>query len=130
MKLSKRLEDEKSFVEGYCGERVICDRCSATIHTYHSSCSADLSDPCPGFMAVERARRIFNETLRKSKVCGKKSWSAVCQIREPWERFCGRPISRPRPEPEWNWIHESGFYGCNRSAPSHSPTYAEPQEAA
>lgn len=36
---------------------VICDRCAATLATYGEACTAALDDACPGFLAIERARR-------------------------------------------------------------------------
>jgi len=44
-------------VEDALGDgRTICDRCGATLDTYASLCSADLADPCPGFLAIEAVR--------------------------------------------------------------------------
>jgi hypothetical protein len=35
------------------GDKVICERCGATFKTYNDACSADLLDPCPGFLTVD-----------------------------------------------------------------------------
>lgn len=40
---------------GNAGE--ICTRCHATLWTYADVCSADLSDPCPGFQRIEEPGR-------------------------------------------------------------------------
>lgn len=41
--------------EAVLRERVICDRCGATMTTYADACTAMLDDPCPGFEAIETA---------------------------------------------------------------------------
>lgn len=61
MKISKRLQMESAFVEGKLGSSVICTRCGATLDTYADACSADLADPCPGFMTIENVRAEFNQ---------------------------------------------------------------------
>lgn len=40
-----------------CQEQTICGRCGATLAQYRAGkqCSADLADPCPGFMWVEES---------------------------------------------------------------------------
>jgi len=45
-------------------------------------------------------------------------------------KHCGKPvIFLPNIQiPSLNWMHATGFYGCNESRPSHSTTYAEPAE--
>ncbi len=37
--------------------QIVCDRCGATLGNYRNGdvCSADLDDPCPGFVWVENA---------------------------------------------------------------------------
>ena len=43
-------------VEAALGDgREICPRCHATLWTYADACSAELTDPCPGFRAIEVA---------------------------------------------------------------------------
>jgi hypothetical protein len=59
MKLSQRLIDERAFVERALGGRVICTRCSATLETFSEVCSADLSEACPGFLAIEQCKQDF-----------------------------------------------------------------------
>lgn len=60
MKLSKILVAEHDFVEQRLRGLVICDRCQATLTTYANTCSADLSEVCPGFQAIEDARKLYN----------------------------------------------------------------------
>lgn len=60
MKLSPRMRAEKEFVEEYFGPAKICGRCDATLKTY-SYCPADLDDACPGFLAIERAKKQFSK---------------------------------------------------------------------
>lgn len=59
MKRSERLKNERAFVEAAL-PGVICDRCGATLDTFADACTADLADPCPGFMAVDGAKMAFN----------------------------------------------------------------------
>ncbi len=59
MKLSDRLQAERAFVEHTLGDSVICTRCEATLKTFAAVCSAGLSDPCPGFLAIEKAKSEF-----------------------------------------------------------------------
>ena len=47
-------------VETRLGTSVICQRCNATLETYANSCTADLADPCPGFIAIEQAKTAAN----------------------------------------------------------------------
>lgn len=59
MKLSQRLQDERAFVERSLGDSIICKRCEATLPTFADACTADLQEPCPGFMVIERAKKEF-----------------------------------------------------------------------
>jgi hypothetical protein len=59
MKLSQRLKDEQAFVTAQL-PGCICHRCGATLATYADKCSADLSDACPGFLAIEAQKQNFN----------------------------------------------------------------------
>lgn len=52
---SREKLQEQSKIETALGSAVICDRCGATLATYHDACRAGLDDPCPGFQAIERA---------------------------------------------------------------------------
>lgn len=63
MKLSQRLQDERTFVTEAC-VGVICTRCGATLDTYADSCTADLDDACPGFVTIENAKTEFNAKYR------------------------------------------------------------------
>jgi hypothetical protein len=54
-------KDEIAFVERTLGNSVICHRCDATLGSYSEDCTADLQDPCPGFLAIEQARADFGE---------------------------------------------------------------------
>lgn len=38
------------------GNKVICDRCGATFKTMNTACTADLLDPCPGFISVDEVQ--------------------------------------------------------------------------
>jgi hypothetical protein len=43
---------------------------------------------------------------------------------------CGEELEHTRSKiPCLQWQHKTGFYGCNKSCPSHSATYAEPSGA-
>jgi len=59
MKLSRRLQDERAFVDRSLADSVICQRCHATLHTFADACTADLADVCPGFLAIERSKKDF-----------------------------------------------------------------------
>lgn len=53
--------EQRQIVEEKLGDgSVICDRCGATFAAYSDQCTAALDDPCPGFIAVEKA--LGNET--------------------------------------------------------------------
>jgi hypothetical protein len=59
MKMSKRIKEETDYVTCALGIGVICRRCDATLVTYADQCTADLSDSCPGFLAIEGAKERF-----------------------------------------------------------------------
>lgn len=65
MKLSQRLLDERAFVERTLGDSVICADCKATLKTFADACTADLDEPCPGYLAIERAKDKFAASRRK-----------------------------------------------------------------
>jgi hypothetical protein len=47
------------------GDEVICNRCGATFKTMNGTCTADLLDPCPGFLRVDEVQvPIEREVLR------------------------------------------------------------------
>jgi hypothetical protein len=60
MKMSRRLVAEQAFVQGFLGSDVICEECGATLATYGSACTADLSDICHGFQIIEKVKAAFN----------------------------------------------------------------------
>jgi len=45
----RRLED--ALGDG----RIICERCGATLATYADVCAAEIGDPCPGDLAMDKA---------------------------------------------------------------------------
>lgn len=59
LKLSQRLQDERAFVESSLSDSVICKRCAATLKSFADVCTAGLSDPCPGYLAIEKAKTDF-----------------------------------------------------------------------
>jgi len=59
MKVSKRLQAEREFVERSLGDSSICADCNATLSTYGEACTAGLSDQCHGFIAIEQAKKDF-----------------------------------------------------------------------
>lgn len=59
MNLSQRLKDERAFVERSLAGREICQRCGASLDTFADICTADLNDPCPGYLAIETAKQQF-----------------------------------------------------------------------
>ena len=64
MKLSERLREQSAFVERAFGDSPICRDCGATLATFPDACTADLDDPCPGYLAIERAKTEFARTSR------------------------------------------------------------------
>lgn len=50
-------EDQVARVEAKLGDGVICDQCGCTLATFARQCSAPMHEPCPGFKAIEAARR-------------------------------------------------------------------------
>ena len=38
------------------GDSVICNRCGATYKTMNDVCSADILDPCPGFVRIDEVQ--------------------------------------------------------------------------
>jgi ribosomal protein L40E len=53
---SKQREQVVAGVEAALGNKVICNRCGATLETYGDKCSADLAEACEGFRAIEEVR--------------------------------------------------------------------------
>lgn len=60
MKLSDRLKQEHAFIVAKFSYNPICDRCGATLDTFADACSADLTDPCQGFLTIDNAKSEFN----------------------------------------------------------------------
>lgn len=38
------------------GDSVICARCGATYKTMNEACTADILDPCPGFVRIDEVQ--------------------------------------------------------------------------
>lgn len=57
MKVPKWKLREIERVAADLGDKVICGRCGATLDTFADQCSADLDDPCPGFVAIDEAKK-------------------------------------------------------------------------
>lgn len=51
---ARKLVHER--VAASLGDKVICDRCGATFKTMNDVCSAELLDPCPGFLAIDEVQ--------------------------------------------------------------------------
>lgn len=61
LKLSPVLEAELAYVVQKLGPLAsICDRCNARLNCYADKCTADLSDCCPGYLAIENAKAEFH----------------------------------------------------------------------
>lgn len=54
IKEARKLVHER--VTAALGDKVICDRCGATFQTMNEACTADLLDPCPGFLTVDEVQ--------------------------------------------------------------------------
>lgn len=61
MRLSGQLQAERKFMEHAFGDSVICKRCEVTLETFADACTADLSEACQGFLAIEQAKKEFRE---------------------------------------------------------------------
>lgn len=44
-------------VSAVLGDSVICSRCGATFKTMNDACTADLLDPCPGFLRIDEVQK-------------------------------------------------------------------------
>jgi hypothetical protein len=51
----RRLISER--VEAALGSEVICSRCCATVATFSNVCTAEILDPCPGFLRIDEVRK-------------------------------------------------------------------------
>lgn len=59
MRLSQRLQQERAFVKRSLADSIICKRCETTLETFADVCTADLQDPCPGYLAIEQCKTDF-----------------------------------------------------------------------
>jgi hypothetical protein len=50
----KKTEADR--VEAHLGDKVICQRCGATLATYADLCNVSLDTPCEGFLLIEGVR--------------------------------------------------------------------------
>lgn len=53
MKTSEKRRLVHERVTAILGDEMICDRCGATFKTMNEACTADLLDPCPGFLRID-----------------------------------------------------------------------------
>lgn len=58
VKVPGRVWARAIFVQKRLGNNVIC-KCGATVDTFADKCTAELSFPCEGFLAIETAREEF-----------------------------------------------------------------------
>ncbi len=59
MKPTQRKKDEIAFVEWSLADSIICQKCNATLDTFADACTSGLQVPCPGYLAIEQAKRDF-----------------------------------------------------------------------
>lgn len=57
MKTSEKRKLVHDRVAAALGDETICDRCGATFKTMNDACTADLLDPCPGFLRIDAVQR-------------------------------------------------------------------------
>ncbi len=73
LKLSPVLEAELAFMVKELGSLPsICDRCNAKLDSYADKCVADLSECCPGYLAIENAKNQFHRERKSSLDKGAK----------------------------------------------------------
>lgn len=53
------MTEEQKYVEKTLGDSIICLDCSCTLATFADACTADLDDPCPGYIAIDNAKLAF-----------------------------------------------------------------------
>jgi hypothetical protein len=53
MKTEEKRKLVRERVSAALGDEVICDRCGATYKTMNTACTAEILDPCPGFLRVD-----------------------------------------------------------------------------
>lgn len=56
MKQSEKRAMVRERVAAALGDATICDRCGATFKTMNEACTADILDPCPGFLKVDEVQ--------------------------------------------------------------------------
>lgn len=56
MKIREQRRLVHDRVAAALADKVICERCGATFKTMNDVCSADLLDPCPGFVAIDEVQ--------------------------------------------------------------------------
>lgn len=56
MKLQEKRKLIHDRVTAALGDRIICNRCGATFKTMNETCSAELLDPCPGFLTIDEVQ--------------------------------------------------------------------------
>lgn len=65
MKMSQARKIIHDRVAEALGDATICERCGATFKTMNDVCSADILDPCPGFLRVDAVQvPIEREVLK------------------------------------------------------------------
>jgi hypothetical protein len=65
MKTSEKRKIVNDRVAAALGDEIICERCGATFKTMNDACSADLLDPCPGFLRIDAVQvPIEHEVFR------------------------------------------------------------------
>lgn len=65
MKTSEKRKLVHDRVVAALGDEMICNRCGATFKTMNTACTADLLDPCPGFLRVDAVQvTIEREVFR------------------------------------------------------------------
>lgn len=85
MKLSRQLREERAFVEISLGDSVICRICSASLKTYADACTAGLQEQCPGFVAIEQAKKTFADSQTIAdlrKLLAHYEWRPIAKIHE------------------------------------------------
>jgi hypothetical protein len=55
MDIFDEVRRQKQLEDALGGGRIICDRCGATLATYADVCSAEIGNPCPRLLAMDKA---------------------------------------------------------------------------
>lgn len=56
MKTQEKRKLVRDRVAAALGDETICDRCGATFKTMNDVCTAELLNPCPGFLRIEEVQ--------------------------------------------------------------------------